>query len=44
LYRVKSRGETNERVVEEGDLSPSDASKSAYIEGASVFSIAVNKR
>ncbi|RYE51106.1 MAG: hypothetical protein EOP21_02240 [Hyphomicrobiales bacterium] len=44
LYRVKSRGETNERVVEEGDLSPSDASKSALVEGASVFSIAVNKR
>lgn len=44
LYRVKSRGETNERVVEEGDLSPSDASKSVLVGGASVFSIAVNKR
>ena len=44
LYRVKSRGESNERVVEEGDLSPSDAKKSAHAEGDNVFSIAVNKR
>jgi hypothetical protein len=44
LYRVKSRGETNERVVEEGDLSPSTASKSAFAESESVFSIAISKR
>lgn len=43
-YRVKSRGESNERVVEEGDLSPSDAAKSVGAEGRSVFSIAVNRR
>ncbi len=44
LYRVKSRGETNERVVEEADLSPSTASKTAFSKGESVFSIAVSKR
>jgi len=44
LYRVKSRGETIERVVEEGDLSPSDAKKLANEESKSAFSIAINKR
>lgn len=44
LYRVKSRGETMERVVEEGDLSPSDAIKVANDESKGAFSIAVNKR
>lgn len=44
LYRVKSLGENNERVVEEADLSPSSAVKSAFIEGESVFKIAVSKR
>lgn len=43
LYRVKSQGESNERVVEESDLTPSDAAKAGY--GAdNPFSIAVNKR
>jgi len=44
LYRVKSRGETNERVVEEIDLSPSTAVKSAMMVEDDVFSIAVAKR
>lgn len=43
LYRVKSKGESNERVVEETDLTPSDADKSVTA-GASPFSIAVSKR
>jgi hypothetical protein len=43
-YRVKARGETNERVVEERDLTPSDAKKSAAVYDESVFSIAVSKR
>ncbi|OAM78223.1 hypothetical protein [Devosia elaeis] len=44
LYRVKSRGESNERVVEEADLSPSDAMKTVSAENESVFSIAISKR
>ena len=44
LYRVKSRGEGNERVVEEADLSPSTAMKAAFAESESVFSIAIGKR
>lgn len=44
LYRVKSLGESNERVVEEIDLSPSDAVKSARSESESVFTIAISKR
>lgn len=44
LYRVKSRGENYERVVEESDLSPSDAMKTVLSQGESVFSIAVSKR
>lgn len=44
LYRVKSRGENNERVVEEADLSPSSAMKTMLPEGESIFSIALSKR
>ena len=44
LYRVKSSGENNERVVEETDLSISDALKAISAERHSVFSIAVTKR
>lgn len=44
LYRVKSWGESNERVVEEVDLSPSAAMKTVFAEGDSPFSIAINKR
>ncbi|ODT71970.1 MAG: hypothetical protein ABS75_05695 [Pelagibacterium sp. SCN 63-23] len=44
LYRVKSRGEGNERVVEEADLSPSAALKASFSETERVFSIAVSKR
>lgn len=43
-YRVKSQGESNERVVEENDLSPSDANKPDETLIQSVFSIAVSKR
>ncbi|KKB80058.1 hypothetical protein VW35_06330 [Devosia soli] len=43
-YRVKSLGESNERVVEEADLSPSTATKADDMLSESVFSIAVNKR
>lgn len=44
LYRVKSWGEGNERVVEEADLSPSKAMKTVLTERDSVFSIAIGKR
>ncbi len=44
LYRVKSRDEGNERVVEEADLSPSAAIKTVHAESESVFSIAIGKR
>ena len=44
LYRVKSWGESNERVVEEIDLSPSAAVKTVFEDTESVFTIAVNKR
>jgi hypothetical protein len=44
LYRVKSSGESNERVVDEVDLSPSNAVKTAFSEGESIFGIAVSKR
>ncbi|WP_338719613.1 hypothetical protein [Devosia sp. XK-2] len=44
LYRVKSWGESNERVVEEGDLSPSTVVKTVFSDTASVFNIAVSKR
>lgn len=44
LYRVKSQGESNERVVEEADLSPSSAMKTIFPEGESIFSIAISKR
>ncbi|KQN70007.1 hypothetical protein DevBK_02845 [Devosia sp. BK] len=43
-YRVKSRGESVERVVDEVDLSPSNATKATSTLAQSVFSIAVNKR
>lgn len=44
LYRVKSWGESNERVVEETDLSPSDATRSKSTAIGEVFSVAVGKR
>ncbi|MBB4051436.1 hypothetical protein GGR20_001072 [Devosia subaequoris] len=44
LYRVKSWGESNERVVEEIDLSPSSVVKTVFEDSESVFTIAVNKR
>ena len=44
LYRVKSWGESVERVVEEADLSPSDALKTVFSEEKRAFSIAVSKR
>lgn len=44
LYRVKSWGESNERVVEEIDLSPSSVVKTVFEDNESVFTIAVNKR
>lgn len=44
LYRVKSWGESVERVVEEADLSPSDAMKTVFSEEKRAFSIAVSKR
>jgi hypothetical protein len=44
LYRVKSWGESNERVVEEADLKPSAAMKTVFSNSESIFSIAVSKR
>jgi hypothetical protein len=44
LYRVKSELEGTQRVVDEVDLSPSDASKEAAEPAKNVFSIAVRKR
>lgn len=44
LYRVKSRGENVERVVEETDLSPSTAQRAAAKASERVFNIAVSKR
>lgn len=44
LYRVRSRSETVERVVDEVDLSPSDLVKSDVSEAESAFKIAVVKR
>lgn len=44
LYRVKSLGESLERVVEEADLSPSTAVKAVFDEADRPFSIAVSKR
>jgi hypothetical protein len=44
LYRVKSWGESNERVVEEIDLLPSTAMKTVFTEDEKIFNIAVNKR
>ncbi len=44
LYRVKCAGETNERVVEEVDLSPSQVTKPTFAEDDSAFSIAISKR
>jgi hypothetical protein len=44
LYRVKSRNESIERVVDEVDLSPSDAVKTAIETPASVFKIAIRRR
>lgn len=44
LYRVKSMGESNERVVEETDLSPSTAMKTVFDGVDSLLSIAISKR
>ncbi|SMQ75944.1 hypothetical protein SAMN06295905_2472 [Devosia lucknowensis] len=44
LYRVKSLGENIERVVEEGDLAPSSATKTALAENETAFTIAISKR
>ena len=44
LYRVKSWGESNERVVEEIDLSPSAAVKTVFEDAKKAFTIAVSKR
>jgi len=44
LYRVKSWGESNERVVEESDLTPSATVKTVFSESQAAFSIAVSKR
>lgn len=43
-YRVQSQGESNERVVEENDLSPSGVNKADETLIQSVFRIAVSKR
>lgn len=44
LYRVRSRRETIERVVDEVDLSPSDVVKADVSAAESAFKIAVVKR
>lgn len=45
LYRVKSLGESIERVVDEVDLSPSTATtRTVFSDAESIFDIAVNKR
>lgn len=44
LYRVRSQREAIERIVEEVDLSPSDAVKADVFTKESVFKIAVVKR
>lgn len=44
LYRVRSQREAIERIVEEVDLSPSDAVKADVFTTESVFKIAVVKR
>ncbi|KKB08583.1 hypothetical protein [Devosia chinhatensis] len=44
LYRVKSLGESYERVVEEFDLVPSMAVKAEGPSATEVFSIAVSRR
>lgn len=41
LYRVKAWGESNERVVDEADLSPSTALKTVFSDGPN---IAIGKR
>ena len=45
LYRVKSRGESYDRVVAETDLSPSSSTaRPVFADSGSVFKIAVSKR
>jgi hypothetical protein len=44
LYRVRSRSEAVERVVDEMDLSPSDLVKADVSGAESAFKIAVVKR
>ena len=41
LYRVRSANESNERVVEEFDLSPGHAVKSVFVESERLFDIAI---
>lgn len=44
LYRVRSASERNERVVEEGDLTPGAAMKTVFAKSESYFDIAVTRR
>ena len=44
LYRVRSMGQTRESVVDEVDLSPSNAVRPTRATADHVFSIAVTKR
>lgn len=44
LYRVRSRRETIERVVDEVDLSPSDVVKADVFGAETAFKIAVVRR
>jgi len=44
LYRVRSLGERAERVVDEADLSPSEATKPETTVSTRPFSIAITRR
>jgi hypothetical protein len=44
LYRVRPLDETNDRIVDEVDLSPSDAGKPADEGKITPFSIAITRR
>lgn len=44
LYRIKADDESIERVVEEGDLSPSSAMQKAEQDFENVFSIAIQRK
>lgn len=43
LYRVRSQRESIERVVDEFDLSPSSALRTALAEAEIVFSVAIKR-